>query len=67
MHTWSVRLTYSEGYGDGIINQTYYVYAENDIEAIDKALNSFYSEFGLNFDDDIENIDWEYCRVSNYF
>jgi len=63
MFTWSVNLTYTGAHGDDYISQTYYVTAPNDIDAIDKALNSFYSEFGLNFEDDIEYIEWSYCRV----
>lgn len=63
MYTWSIRLTYIEGYGDGSISEHYYVLAENDIDAIDKALTSFLDEFDLVFDEDIENIEWSYCRV----
>lgn len=63
MFTWSIRLTYTGVHGDDYISQSYYVTASNDIDAIDKALNSFYSEFGLNFEDDIEYIEWSYCRV----
>lgn len=63
MYTWSIRLTYIEGYGDGSISEHYYIKAKNDIDALDSALTSFLNEFGLNFDDDIENIEWSYCRV----
>lgn len=63
MFTWSVRLTYTGVYGDDYISQTYYVSASDSIDALDTALNSFYSEFGLNFEDDIEYIEWSYCRV----
>ena len=63
MFTWSVELTYMVGYGDDYISETYYVFAPDDITALDKALNSFYSEFGLNFEDDIEYIEWSYCRL----
>lgn len=61
MFTWSIGLIYTGG--DNFITQHYYVLASDDVTAIDKALNSFYSEFGLNFDDDIEYIEWSYCRL----
>lgn len=63
MFTWNVSLLYVEGYGDGTVWEHYYVQAENEVSAIDKALSSFLDEFGLDFDDDIDNIEWDCTRV----
>lgn len=63
MFAWCVSLTYTGVHGDDHISNTYYVSAPNATLAIDKALNNFYSEFGLNFEDDIEYIEWSYCKL----
>lgn len=57
MFTWFIRLTYVGIYGD-TITQCYLTKADNDIIALDKALSQFWIDTGLNFDDDIENINW---------
>jgi hypothetical protein len=63
MYTWSIYFTYVEGYGDGVITERYYVRGDDDIEAIDKALTLFLNDFGLDFDTDIENIEWDCCKI----
>jgi hypothetical protein len=76
MFKWSIRLTwcsYIDNEDFEFVNfdknesdyksKHYYVYANNDIDALDMALTLFLNEFNLNFDNDIENIEWGYCRV----
>jgi hypothetical protein len=52
-----------EGYGDGTITETYYARGETSSEALDKALTIFLKNFNLDFDTDIDNIEWSYCRI----
>jgi hypothetical protein len=76
MYTWSIRLVWcpyldSEDFefpcGDknepDCKSKHYYAKGDDDIEALDKALTLFLKDFNLDFDTDIENIDWGYCRV----
>lgn len=61
MFVYSVRLTYTGNYGDDHLTEHYYVTAPNGCLAVDKALTTFLNDNGLNFDDDIDNIEWTYC------
>lgn len=63
MYWWSIRFIYMEGYGDGTITETYYARGETSSEALDKALTVFLKDFDLDFDEDIDNIEWSYCRI----
>ena len=63
MFTYSIRLTYVGNYGDDHFTEHYYITAPNSCLAVDKALTLFLKEYDLNFDDDVDNIEWSYCPV----
>ena len=61
--TYSINITYIEGYGDGYFERDYLISGENLTDILDSALTQFLTEFGEELDDVIDNLEFSYCPV----
>ena len=59
--TYSIGITYIEGYGDGYFERSYKITGENFTDIMDIALTDFLRELGEELDDVIDNLEISYC------